>query len=364
MNVLHICDYASPVSGNFIAELNAVDTALKNEGGKIIYALTDRNIKRKNHWVDELKKEHTVYIYDSNPFKNIKFFRKIIKEEKINIVHVHFTDMKTDMCIRLAAFVKNVKFIKHYRSGYGIWKRLKINIGKVVYKNWSFICITSAMADECKINFPLCKNNVILNPIAFERLDRFEIIEKKDITGSDNSILCFMVGYNYKLKGIDIAAEAVSKLRNRYNIYLAICVTTHLEEIQSALSEQFGGAVPEWIKLLPPREDIASYYRATDICLAPSRSEGACSAIVEEAYCGKVVVASDCAGQFSYAKDMLDILWFENKNSDELKDKIEKAISLKDNYSNAEENRKNAVKYYGLTHYTQQILQMYKDLSK
>lgn len=364
MNVLHICDYASPVSGNFIAELNAVDAALKKEGGKIIYALTDRNIERKNHWVDELKNEHTVYIYDSNPLKKIKLIRKIIKKEKADILHIHFTDLKTDICIRLAAFGQKVKFIKHYRSGYGIWKKLKMKIGKTVYKNWSYICITSAMADECKINFPLCGNRVILNPIAFERLDKFETVTKEEITGSDSGILCLMVGYNYKLKGIDIASDAVSKLRNRHNIYLAICVTTHLEEIQSALSEQFGGAVPEWIKFLPPREDIASYYRAADICLAPSRSEGACSAIVEEAYCGKVVVASDCAGQLSYAKDMLDILWFKNKSSDDLKDKIEKAISLKDNYSYAEENRKNAVKYYGLTNYTEQVLQMYKDLLK
>lgn len=361
MNVLHICDFASTVSGNFIAELNSVDTALKNEnGGRIVYALTDRNIKRKNGWVDELKKEHTVYFYEENPLKKIKLFRRIIEDEKIDIVHVHFTDMKTDFCIRLAALGRKVKLIKHYRSAYGAFNPVKKNIGKIVYRDWFFICITPAMSDECRINYPACRNEVILNPIAFERLDTYEKLNKSDIIGTDDALLCLMVGYNYKVKGIDIAAEAVSRLREKHNAYLGIVVTTHRDEIVTALTEQFGGSFPEWIKLLPPRNDIASYYRAADICISPSRSEGACSAIIEEAYCGRIVVASDCAGQKSYAGDRIKMLWFENKNSDDLAKKLEEAIQVKGSFPFAESNRENALKYYGLESYPEKIIKIYK----
>lgn len=363
MKVLHICDFASTVSGNFIAELNAVDSALKSEmHGMNVYAFTDRNLKRKNRWVDELKKEHPVYIYEESPLKKIKLFRKIIADEKPNIVHVHFTDMKTDICIDIAALGKKVKLVKHYRSAYGHFSPLKIALGKVIYKNWSFICITPAMSDECKINYPDCKSTVILNPIAFERLDTYKALNRRDIIGTDDGLVCLMVGYNYKIKGIDIAADAVNKLRKSCNAYLAICVTTHREEIEKALTEQFGGSFPKWIKLLPPRDDIASYYHAADICLSPSRSEGACSAIIEEAYCGKVVVASDCAGQRTYAGDRIKMLWFKNKDSDELKEKLEEALRIKDSFPYFESNKENAPKYYGLDTYKKQIMEVYEKM--
>ncbi len=363
MNVLHICDFASTVSGNFIAELDSVDKALKSEnGGRNVYALTDRNIERKNGWVDELKKENPVYIYEKSPMKRIKLFRKIITDEKIDIVHVHFTDMKSDFCIRLAAFGKKVKLIKHYRSAYGSFNTVKINVGKLVYRDWFFICITPAMADECRINYPLCRNEVVLNPIAFERLGTYENLRKSDITGSDSALLCLMVGYNYKIKGIDIAAAAVDKFREKHEAYLGVVVTTHRDEITAALTEQFNGVFPDWIKLLPPRNDIASYYRAADICISPSRSEGACSAIIEEAYCGKTVVASDCAGQKSYAGDRIRMLWFRNKDYMDLAAKLEEAAGIKDSFAFAGSNKENALRYYGLDAYPEQIIKIYKTL--
>ena len=303
-----------------------------------------------------------VYIYENEPQKKIKLFRSIIKEHKIDIIHVHFTDFKTDMCIDAAAFGSKVKIIKHYRSSYGTLSSLKKNIGKFIYRNWFFICVAPAMSDECYINFPVCKNNVILNPVSFERLDNYEKLTKKDIIGTDDGIMCFMLGYNYKLKGIDLAADAVSRLREKYNIYLAVCVSTHLDEIKASLREQFGGEIPDWIKLLPPRNDIGSYYRTADICLSPSRSEGSCTAAIEETYCEKIVVASDCPGQASYIKGYLDILWFENKNADDLKAKIEEAITVKDDRERIERNKQNTVKYYGLETYTRQVIETYKSL--
>lgn len=359
MNVLHICDFAAPIRGNFMEEMDTVDSALKLNGGKNIYAFTDRNIERKNQWVTELAALSPVYIYPNNPIEQIKLFRKIITEQRVDIIHMHFTNMKTDFCVDLAALGKKVKFVKHYRSGFGIFSRSKRFIGSFVYRNWFYICISPAILDECNKNFPNCKSRLILNPISFKRLDNFDKLSKQDIIGDSDGILCFMLGYNYRLKGIDLAAEAVSKLRKSYNIYLAVCVTTHLDEIKEELKNQFGGEIPEWIKLLPPRNDIASYYRTADICISPSRSEGACSAVVEEAYCEKITVASDCAGQYSYVNGLLDVIWFKNKDAYDLAKKLEEAISFRDNRDLLARNKQNAVKYYGLDRYKEQIIDTY-----
>lgn len=362
MNVLHICDFAPPFRGNFMEEMDCIDLALKKDGGKNVYAFTDRNIDRKNQWVQDLKADFPVYIYGKKPLDKISLFRKIIAEHKIDIIHVHFTDLKTDICIAAAALGKKVKIVKHYRSSYGSITGLKKTIAGIVYKNWFYICVAPAMSDECYVNFPKCKNTVILNPICFKRLDNCEKLTKKDIIGKDDGILCFMLGYNYKLKGIDLAADAVSKLRDKYDIYLAVCVATHLDEIKEELKKQFGGTIPEWLKLLPPRNDIGSYYRTADICLSPSRSEGSCTAAIEETYCEKLIVASNCPGQLSYIKGLLDILWFENKNSDDLRCKIEEAIKLKDDKELIKRNKENTIKYYGLDTYLQQTIEVYKSL--
>lgn len=95
------------------------------------------------------------------------------------------------------------------------------------------------------------------------------------------------------------------KLRDEgQNIYLAVCTASNTQTIAEQIRAQFG-EFPEWLKLLPPRQDIASYYRAADIYIQASRSEGFCYAIVEAAYCGKTVVASDCLGMKSHAEKNL-----------------------------------------------------------
>lgn len=362
MNVLQICDFAPSFRGNFMEEMDAIDRALKQSGGTNIYAFPIRNIEYKNQWIEDLKKDYTVYIYGREPKEQLKTFRKIIKEQKPDIIHVHFTNMKTDMCVKAAAAGKGIKLVRHYRSSYGIWSGVKKTLANMVYKSWQYICISPAMAEECKLNLPKCKSSVILNPVCFDRLDAYENLTKKDIIGKDDGILCFMIGYNYRLKGIDLAADAVSKLREKHDIYLAVCVAGHLEEIKEELRNQFGGEIPEWIKFLPPRNDIGSYYRTADICLSPSRSEGACTAAVEEAYSEKVVIASNCPGQFSYMNGLLDILWFENKNSDDLKEKIEQAITHIDDKELFKRNRENALRYYDLDVFAEKVNEIYKSL--
>lgn len=359
MNVLHICDYAAPYKGNFILELEAVNSALKAQGGKNIYAFTDRNIARKNKWPEELKESSPVYIYKSSPKEEIALFKRIIRDENIDIIQAHFTDMKTDLLINIATLGKKVKKFKHYRSSFGIWGKKKIAVAKQVYKNWEFICITPATSEECSANVPNSKNYIVLNPIAFKRLDKKETLDKKDIIGEENGTLCFMLGYDYKLKGIDLAAKAISELREQgENIHLGVAVSSKKEKMIADITEDYG-CVPSWLHLLDPREDIASYYSVADICLSPSRSEGACSAIIEEAYCGKIVVASDCPGQKSYAEENLEFLWFENKNTESLKEKIKEAVILKDNTALIERNKKSAIKNYSLENYPEKILKIY-----
>jgi len=104
-----------------------------------------------------------------------------------------------------------------------------------------------------------------------------------------------MFGYNFEVKGVDLAVEAVRQLRAQvsFPVVLAVALSSNLESVRRRIAEQLGEAtLPDWILLLPPREDVGSYYRMADVFLSPSRQEGFCYALVEAAYCLTPVLAS------------------------------------------------------------------------
>lgn len=361
MNILHICDYAAAYRGNFIESLDLLDKKLKESGDKIIYAFPQRIKSRDDRWFERLAQHSPVYYYDPAFFKQIKTFKKILNEQNIDIVHTHFTDNATDLCVKLACGSKNIIKVKNYESRYGISGTVKKIAAKLIYKNWHAIGVSRSVDEEISAFNPFLSHRYINNAVYFKRLDSFAPIE--DISFADGSIVCFMLAYNYLLKGADLALDAISKLRDKYDIYLMVSVPSNLEKIKEQIIKQFG-EIPEWVKLVPPRNDIAAYYNISDIFLSPSRREGFCYAIVEAAYCKTTVIASDCEGQLCHAAQNLDILWFKNKDADSLKKSIEKAIPLIDDESLKEKNKNLAVKNYDIGKWVNSVIEAYADFKE
>ncbi len=107
--------------------------------------------------------------------------------------------------------------------------------------------------------------------------------------------LALMFGYDYEGKGVDFAVEAVRLLRERegFPVTLTIAVSSRLEEVRMRICAQLCmPGIPDWILLLPPREDVSSYYHMADVFLSPSRQEGFCYALIEAAYSRTPVLAS------------------------------------------------------------------------
>ncbi|MDD6275993.1 MAG: glycosyltransferase family 4 protein [Clostridia bacterium] len=361
MTVLHICDYAAAYRGNFIESLEALNTRLSLDGGKTVYAFPER-LKHKNvSWPQELSAHTDVYFYKETKFGSYADFKKIISEQKPDIVHTHFTDLGKDFCVDLACAGKKITKIKNYESSYGIWNPIKKLAGKIIYRGWKAIGVSSAIDKEIEANTPFCPHRYINNAVMFSRLDDYEPIDKAKIFPS-GGIKCLMFAYNYKLKGADLAVKAISKLREKNDICLAISVPSHLDDIKSQIIQQLG-SIPDWITLLPPRNDIASYYNACDIFLSPSRREGFCYSIVEAAYCKSIVVASDCPGQTSHAKENMSVFWFKNKDSDDLSKKIEDAIPMINDDKFKEENKQSAVSNYSIDRWTDEVLRFYNEYS-
>jgi glycosyltransferase involved in cell wall biosynthesis len=75
-----------------------------------------------------------------------------------------------------------------------------------------------------------------------------------------------------------------------------IVLAANFDAVRSRIEAMFG-RVPAWVELLPPTDNVAAYYRMAEVFISPSREEGLPYALIEAAYCGLRLVASDIGGQ-------------------------------------------------------------------
>jgi len=159
-----------------------------------------------------------------------------------------------------------------------------------------FVCCSASVAAHLIADgVPKERVRIAENAIAFERLDHYDAHVRASLPLPERAKLALMFGYDYLGKGVDFAVEAVRMLRQRegFPVMLAVVLSSRLEEVRARICAQLGlSDVPDWILLLPPREDVASYYHMADVFLSPSRQEGFCYALVEAAYCQTPVLAS------------------------------------------------------------------------
>lgn len=105
----------------------------------------------------------------------------------------------------------------------------------------------------------------IYNGVDFTRLDTYETLTHAQLGIAADTQLVMMFGYNTQIKGVDLAVEAVKCLRETCDICLMLVAASNIERVKADIAAQCGGNLPPWILLLPPRDDIASYYHAADI---------------------------------------------------------------------------------------------------
>jgi glycosyltransferase involved in cell wall biosynthesis len=121
------------------------------------------------------------------------------------------------------------------------------------------------------------------------------------------------------------------------------------------------GEMPEWIKVIPARNDVATLYNFVDVFLSPSREEGLPYSVVEAGYSSCSVVMSDISAQvhlkipYGY--------WFESENVEAFADEILKAhkehAQKLENWDKVKESMK---ENYALDTWSQQVEKLYKKI--
>lgn len=343
-SVLHICDYAAAYKGGFINALEFLRKDLQKDGIEQVYLFPHRALSTNaKNWIEELRRDGaTVYVQTNSFLKNISLVKKIVKEHNVTKIFRHFNDLKMDIIIRL--FCPSVSVVRFFQCTYSA-SGISHKIRSFLYKTDLLIGVSKSVTDKAKKSFPDREILTLEHALSLDRLSKVDDFPKTD------KVSCLAVGYNCKVKGIDLTFEVFKSLRKKYDALLYVVVASHIEEFEDEVRKTFGEK-PDWLTILPPTENIGTYYHNTDIILSPSRSEGALPFIVFEAmYCGSLAVVSDIPQQIT--DKVSTVRYFRSEDVEDYEKVLSKAIDDL-NLPETEIERKTAVEEI-LKNYSMQV---------
>ncbi len=364
--VLHVMNYGAAYRGNFMDSLQSLDNRLREQGMRNIYlfcASAKQNDASK--WIEEMRAAGDVVCFlTGETGKDVKIIRELMKKHQVVIVHTHFTTRQQHLAVRVATMFKKVKLITHFHNhsieAHNVFKRIA---RRVLYKGCHIVACSESVYRSAERDFPGNKKCFIDNGVNFDRLEKYEEItgEEYGICQSEKALLIF--GFDFYRKGVDLAAKALKKLREEGHPFtLLVSLSTNFEEVRANL-EKVIGEIPEWIKIIKARNDVATLYNYVDLFLSPSREEGLPYSVIEAAYSKCSVVLSDISAQ---AKLRIKYgYWFPDGNVEAFADAILQAENEHaQKIVHWEEVKAYMKEQYALETWSEQVVELYRNVRK
>lgn len=358
MNILQVCAYAADYEGNFIKSLRCLDNMLCEKGHRTIYVFPE-NAKSKD-WCIKLSEARTVYFLPLArariKIKTYITMRKIIKDEKIDIIHSHFElyDIPCNIMSR-----RNVKVFWHLHD--------PINKGASVSRNLLN-----------KIQYSICSKNVTLISVSdyykkfviemgFDKKNAITVLngidlERVKISYSGNKKYDFLTfGWDFRRKGGDIIFKALDSVEKEgYNFKLLFNCN---ENTMKDINEYFdGNDMPQWLEIGLPVENINELFSETKWFIQASRRETFSYAVCEASYAGLGVIASDIPG-LEWAHKLSTISFFENEDVEQLKKLVKACLDekIKFSYDDINKSRNVIYKEFSKEVWAKKIISLYMD---
>jgi glycosyltransferase involved in cell wall biosynthesis len=364
--VLQILNYAAPYKGNFIHSIENLEKKAKAKGINFIYLFPES--AKKLPWIQTMQSQGMQLCFIPSTFfgntiklRNIRFVIHLINNSNINIIHTHFIDYNYSLFIARFLIKSNVLFIGHIHNQYHLTKNFKGGIKRHVTNSIFDKIIGVGEAVIKRLIYEGISENKLLqitNAIDFERLDKYESINIRKYP-EQNVILMF--GWLFYIKGVDIALSAIQNLRDLgHNVILAISLVGAKDNIVREIMKLFD-KIPDWLVFLDSRNDVASYYNASDIFLSASREEGLNYSVVEAAYCKPMVLISDAPGN---PQDIPGVFLHETGNVQQLSKLIIDALSTSDEERKIRKRiqREYVIQNYNINVWSNEILDLYNRL--
>ena len=272
-NIIIITDYAAPYEGNFIASMKAFEKFARDRNYHVKFLFSERTVNIE--WIKNMALEYELEFFAEDIASIIKVLRKSISKNSQNIVYSHFARHKTQFAIKLFRMLhKKVKLVQHFHNHCKVPNKFpKKQFMKLAYKLYEGD-LNIGCSESVAKSMPYNKKKVTFvdNAIDFRRLDRNSV--SSIVRKNEDEFVVLMFGFNYERKGVDIALKAIRQIADEKRIVLAISLATNKEIVENKIKSQFEGEIPDWIRILPPSENVSEYYHMADLFLSVAREEG------------------------------------------------------------------------------------------
>lgn len=350
--VIFICDYCADYGGNFLSSFCFLANKLLSKGIEV-YFIFPKEAEYKQ-WEVDISPFNIIYCEFNNQ-SIIKSVNSCLNKDDSVIIHLNF--LSSLLLIKLKKKVKNkAKYVfhQHMAVNFGLKQIIKgIILRLYAPRNTAFIGVSPKVYTDVQREVGKRKSYLVLNAIDLKRLDH-------DSTNSDSSnILIF--GTDFTRKGVDLAIKAIQK--SSISSACKLLVITHNVKEANKLILDRCGVIPDFVKILPPRQDVEELYHEAFLFLSPSRLEAFGYAGVEASYSGDQVIISNIPGQ-NVLSAIPGVKTVPSENVQQLRLEIIKAY--KHRCDDREDINTKARKYidnhFSLEHWADSILRIYDSL--
>lgn len=358
-SLLVISNYAANYGGNFIRSIVRLADAY---GANTVFLFPDS--ARGKPWLSDLDGYNVRFSsFEKSQFgSSCESLRKELGGDIL--VHTHFVDGLLFGQVKRS--FRRVICHQHMavdpaRDILGRAKKAlrRALVGKA-YEGVTLVAVSQPVADSLRGDYPSAVTTCVPNAIDFSRYDD---CPPRGRTSECNLIRALIFGSHFERKGVDIAVESCKKLIAK-GIGVELTVSVHdVEECARKIKGLCGGT-PPWLHVVPVTEYVGELYARSDVFLSPSRSEAFGYAVVEAAYMGCAVVASDVQGQ-NTLMGIPGSWWVHPEDVDGLAKAMEDAFSEYRLSSSAEFlGRRDYLKSrYGIGRWVTDMLQIYESVS-
>ena len=284
----------------------------------------------------------------------------MIDNYQVQIVHTHFTKRQQHLAMVIATRFRKVKIFTHFHN-HSIRANnfFKSIMRRVLYRRCHIVACSESVYLSAVRDFPKTRKCFIDNGVNFDRLDQYGEIANEEYGVLPEEKVFLIFGFDFYRKGVDLAVLALQKLREQgHKFTLLVSLSTNFDEVHTNI-EQILGCMPEWVKIIKARNDVATLYNYVDLFLSPSREEGLPYSVVEAAYSKCSVVLSDISAQ---AKLRIKYgYWFPDGDINALADAILKAEEEhKDKIQHWDEVKAYMREQYALEAWSNKVAELYK----
>lgn len=335
--------FITTISG-FLYQFEMNDVKILQEAGYEIHYASNMDIPVYKFDREALEKQGIIFHHVSiskKPTKLVqnywalKQIRKIIREEGIDVVHVH--NPMGGVIGRLAAFLEKHVYIIYTAHGFHFYKGAPLI-------NWLLYYTAEKLLARCTDQL------ITINQEDYQRAKKFRLrkggrvslipgvgIDTKRFAASmgekaavrkqleipEDAFYIISVGELNDNKNHKVIIEAVEQLNNP-NVYYGICGRGEKKkELKELIKAKH---LEDRVFLYGFRDDIPSMLSAADCFAFPSIREGLGIAAIEAMAAGLPLITSDCRGTREYAIDKVNGIVCKSGSAEEYRKAIEEIM--------------------------------------